>query len=122
MMLDGLADSAADRLLGSAGNSHAFGEEAELFELQSQGHVQVPSGFICMLTLDSWAAWQQRAFRTSWGEFQKLLAGDRMRFPHGKLPFLFAGPIVEASAASVYCTKKDGAISGILLSSSDQDV
>ena len=78
----------------------------------------MPSGYVCLLTLDRWADWQQRVKRATWGEFQKLLSAD-VRWPHPKLPFLFAGRMLEASSASVYCSKEGGQVTGLLLSSSD---
>lgn len=103
-------------------NDWIFGAEAELFEYQLIGSVLCPSGVLSILTLADWAAWQQRrSKRTTWGEFQKLLTAD-VRFPSDKLPFLWAGRIVEAGAANVYHAKSGAEITGLLVSSSSADL
>ena len=102
-------------------NEWIFGAAAELFEYQLLGSVLCPSGLLCVLTLADWAAWQQRkSKRATWGEFQKLL-GAEVRFPNEKLPFLWAGRIVDAGAASVYQAKQGKEVTGFMLSSSSAE-
>ena len=98
-------------------NEWVFGAAAELFEYKLLGSVACPSGLLSILTLEDWAQWQKKAKRTTFGEFQKLLAAD-VRFPTPKLPFLWAGRIIEADAADLYQAKHGAELTGFMLSSS----
>ncbi|KAG2482646.1 hypothetical protein HYH03_018419 [Edaphochlamys debaryana] len=101
------------------GNNWYFGDErAEIFEYKLLGEVPAQSGFTSFLyrdTLDRIRTGEAQGL-PSWAQFTELTS-DTVKWPTRKTPFLFAGRIVEASAAALYVLEREGQVKGVLVSS-----
>jgi len=101
-------------------NSWVFGQPAELFQHKLIGQHKTQSGYTSVIErrlLASICSGQVHGL-PSWLEAKILLDGRR-RLPCLRLPFLFAGLILESEAASVYqWFSQEGIMQGLMVSSS----
>ncbi|GAX74467.1 hypothetical protein CEUSTIGMA_g1916.t1 [Chlamydomonas eustigma] len=100
-------------------NSWVYGRPAELFQYKLIGQHMTQSGYTSVIEqklLASICSGQVTGL-PSWLEAKMLIDGKR-RLPSLRLPFLFAGRILESEAAAVYqWSDQQGVMQGILLSS-----
>ncbi|KXZ43896.1 hypothetical protein GPECTOR_78g84 [Gonium pectorale] len=101
-----------------------FGERAEIFDYKLLGEHRTQSGFTSLIQRDVLERIRRGevAKLPSWEQFLELTS-DQVTWPHRKMPFLFAGRMVEASVAAVYALERkveghEGrVVTGVLISS-----
>ncbi|KAG2426481.1 hypothetical protein HXX76_011710 [Chlamydomonas incerta] len=107
------------------GNAWYFGERAEIFDYKLVGEFSTKSGFAALVHADVVERLRQadpgspeakRHPLPSWPDFTDLLS-DSVDWPHRRMPFIFAGRMVESHLAALYTLERDGKTVGLLISS-----
>lgn len=101
-------------------NNWYFGKTGEIFEYNLLGTHPAPSGFTSVITkatLEELLLGRKRCPLPSWQEFVALVDSGAVQWPTDKLPFLFAGRVVDSSAAAVYELRDANHVLGLMVSS-----
>lgn len=104
------------------GNEWYFGERAEIFDYKMLGEHPTKSGYTSLIyahVLHSILKGEHPPAGQQLPSWEQFLAftSDTTCWPHKKLPFLFAGRMVEASMAALYSLERGGRVVGLLVSS-----